>query len=73
MTSVRVIRRYCKGCGLCVAFCEQGVLSMSDKVGPKGFKNVEVTYPGECTGCGRCALMCPDAAIEIVSGQGCPA
>ena len=73
MTTVRLIRRFCKGCGLCVAFCKQEVLRMSDEVDPKGFHVVEIVDPERCTGCARCALMCPEAAVEIVEVEECPA
>ncbi len=73
MTSVRLIKRYCKGCGLCVAFCKQGALKMSDEVGPQGFQIAQVVDPERCTGCAQCALMCPEAGVEIVEEQECPA
>ena len=71
MKSVRVIKRYCKGCGLCVAFCRRGALKMSDDVGASGFQEVEIADPDRCTGCAQCALMCPEAAVEIVITEEC--
>lgn len=60
-----VIREICKGCGLCVEFCAEGVLRMSPEFNAKGFHFAELEAPAKCTGCKNCALICPDAAIEI--------
>jgi 2-oxoglutarate ferredoxin oxidoreductase subunit delta len=63
---VRVLSRYCKGCGLCVEFCRQGKLTIQEKPNRQGIRVAAVKADVECTGCMRCALMCPDAAIELV-------
>jgi len=56
---VHVVReRYCKGCGICVAFCPKQVLVLKNgKVFPE--------KPDLCIGCRMCELRCPDFAIEI--------
>ncbi len=56
---------HCKACGVCLEFCPQDVLGVSEQRNKAGFYPVEVKKPEECTGCGHCALMCPDACIEI--------
>ncbi len=52
---------WCKGCGICVAFCPKSVLAISnDKV---FLQNEE-----KCIFCGQCEMRCPDYAIFIREG-----
>jgi|YelNatPaOPRAMG01_1025707.scaffolds.fasta_scaffold28201_4 2-oxoglutarate ferredoxin oxidoreductase subunit delta len=56
---VVIYPRWCKKCGICVAFCPKNAL---------GFDSQGVPYlanPAECTGCELCAMMCPDLAVEV--------
>jgi len=57
----------CKGCGLCIAVCPQGILHMStDQFNARGYRPVELHDPAQkCTGCTLCALMCPDVALKV--------
>jgi 2-oxoglutarate ferredoxin oxidoreductase subunit delta len=50
--------RWCKGCGICVAFCPKNVLELGE--------DEKVTAPREadCIYCGMCELRCPDFAIQ---------
>jgi len=53
---------FCKGCGICAAFCPQGALEIIDE-------KVRLKDDNECILCGSCELRCPDYAIFIeVSG-----
>jgi 2-oxoglutarate ferredoxin oxidoreductase subunit delta len=54
-----VIReKYCKGCGICVAFCPRQLLVLKNgKVFPE--------RPQICIGCRMCEFRCPDFAIEV--------
>ncbi len=52
---------YCKGCGICVAFCPKGVLELNDH------QKAVVKDPDQCNGCGLCELRCPDMAIEVTT------
>jgi 2-oxoglutarate ferredoxin oxidoreductase subunit delta len=56
---VAIYRAWCKGCGICVAFCPKEVLSMNERGEP------HVTSPERCTGCTWCELRCPDFAISV--------
>jgi 2-oxoglutarate ferredoxin oxidoreductase subunit delta len=56
---VAIYRAWCKGCGICVAFCPKEVLSMNERGEP------QVTGPERCTGCTWCELRCPDFAISV--------
>ncbi|MCD6405929.1 MAG: 4Fe-4S dicluster domain-containing protein [Planctomycetes bacterium] len=65
MPKVVINTKYCKGCGLCVAFCPKGVLAMSASISPRGINPAEVVDEKACIGCLNCTMVCPDAAIEI--------
>ncbi len=53
-----IFRNWCKGCGICVAFCLKGVIEL-DSADEKAF----IAHPENCTLCGTCELRCPDFAI----------
>jgi 2-oxoglutarate ferredoxin oxidoreductase subunit delta len=52
-------REWCKGCGICVAFCPEKVLELDED------EKVIVVSPEKCTACRLCEFRCPDMAIEI--------
>lgn len=53
-----VHERYCKGCGICVAFCPKQLLVLKNgKVFPE--------RPQICIGCRMCEFRCPDFAIQV--------
>lgn len=56
---VRVFQNWCKGCGLCIAFCPQQVLAEDADHHPV------VVQPDRCVACGWCAIHCPDFAIVV--------
>jgi 2-oxoglutarate ferredoxin oxidoreductase subunit delta len=56
---VHVFDNWCKGCGLCIEFCPQGVLVLGLDNRPKPI------YPENCTACRWCELHCPDFAIFV--------
>ncbi len=60
---VRVFGRWCRGCGLCIAFCPTGVFEAGDDGYPR------VRFPDLCTGCEWCEFHCPDMAIDVIRHQ----
>mgnify|MGYP003420674874 FL=1 len=49
----------CKGCGICVAFCPERVLGLSE------LGKVVILKADDCIACGQCELRCPDYAIFV--------
>ena len=56
---VTVFANWCKGCGLCVAFCPQQVFEEDEETHPV------VVHPERCTVCNWCTMHCPDFAIVV--------
>lgn len=50
---------WCKGCGICVAFCPKRVLELDEK------DIARWARPEDCLRCGLCELRCPDLAVEL--------
>jgi len=65
MTKIKFDIEQCKGCGLCVPECPQGIIEMSEAANEAGYFHADVTDPSKCTGCTLCCQMCPDVVIEI--------
>jgi 2-oxoglutarate ferredoxin oxidoreductase subunit delta len=60
---------YCKGCGICVQYCPEKILEISDSVNRRGYYAPRVTDAARCTRCRNCDLYCPDFAIFIVEDE----
>lgn len=56
---VRLFGKWCKGCGLCIAFCPQQVFAEDKDHHPV------VAHPERCTACQWCVIHCPDFAIVV--------
>lgn len=52
--------KFCKGCGICIAFCPKQVLDLDEK------GKIYVTDLEKCISCGQCELRCPDFAIKVI-------
>lgn len=59
---IHVYTKWCKHCGICIAFCPKGVFTIGKDGEPI------VAYPEKCINCGLCAMLCPDFAISGVEG-----
>jgi len=56
--SLKTNQAWCKGCGICVAFCPVKILELKkDKI--------HITDKEKCIKCGLCELRCPDFAIYL--------
>lgn len=53
---------WCKGCGICAAFCPKKVLEVVKE-------KVRMKDPEGCIACGLCELRCPDYAIYLVNKE----
>lgn len=56
---VVIFPTWCKGCGICAAFCPAGVLALDSDGRPV------VVAPEKCTACHWCDTHCPDFAIIV--------
>ncbi len=56
---VTLFGTWCKGCGICIEFCPQGVFEAN------GLGRPVVAHPELCTACHWCDSHCPDLAITV--------
>lgn len=56
--NLTINKEWCKGCGICVAFCPKQVLALNNE-------KAEIVNIENCISCGLCELRCPDSAIYI--------
>jgi 2-oxoglutarate ferredoxin oxidoreductase subunit delta len=60
---IRIIKRFCKSCEICVNFCPEDVLGLGNDL------KVSAINPDRCTACRWCELHCPDLAIFVERGK----
>ncbi len=66
--NIIIDQELCKGCGLCIAFCPQKTIVLSDRLNAAGYLPSTFKSNSECTGCASCATVCPEVAIEVYRG-----
>ncbi len=49
---------WCKGCGICVAFCPRNALELVNE-------RVMLKNANDCILCGQCEQRCPDYAVWL--------
>lgn len=60
---IEVNKDWCKGCGICIAFCPTKVFDTLPDGKPK------VARPEDCIQCMLCEIRCPDLAINVGGGK----
>ena len=66
--SAKIDKERCKGCELCVFYCPQKCLKLSEVLNMSGYSPAELINEESCNSCGMCYIMCPDYTIEIIKG-----
>ena len=61
---VWIDRRFCKGCGICVALCPKNILFIDEE------NKACVAEREMCIGCRQCEFHCPDFAILMEDEDG---
>jgi len=56
---VMLFGTWCKGCGICIEFCPQGVFEADEQGRPV------IAHGERCTACHWCDTHCPDMAITV--------
>ncbi len=64
LRELTINRDWCKGCGICVAFCPGKVLELDNR------EKAIAVRPEVCICCRLCELRCPDLAIEVAIEEG---
>jgi 2-oxoglutarate ferredoxin oxidoreductase subunit delta len=60
---LKINQAWCKGCGICIAFCPKNALELVDG-------KAQLKHDNECIMCSLCELRCPDYAIYVTDGKG---
>jgi ferredoxin len=66
VTTIKIGREKCKGCGACLDVCPHRLLKLFEG-------KVEITDKDACMECGACKINCPYGAVEVNAGVGCAA
>ena len=62
MPVININKAWCKGCGICAAFCPKQVLTVKDG-------KAAAVNESACIGCRMCEYRCPDFAIFVKGGK----
>jgi 2-oxoglutarate ferredoxin oxidoreductase subunit delta len=57
---LEITPEWCKGCGICVAFCPKNVLELDSN------EKITIARLDDCIYCRDCEFRCPDFAIAVV-------
>ncbi len=66
VVTLRLDRKKCVGCGMCLLVCPHAVLSLTNG-------QIEIASRDACMECGACVRNCPAEALYVRSGVGCAA
>jgi len=70
MNSIKLDKKRCKACYLCIDVCPKKLIKKSSEANALGHFPAEFTDPQhQCIGCAMCAVRCPDLAITKVNGK----
>jgi 2-oxoglutarate ferredoxin oxidoreductase subunit delta len=69
MAKIKINKKYCKGCQLCIVFCPRKNIKVDIVLNESGIFPAAIISEEDCTGCGICYLMCPEACIEIEASK----
>jgi len=69
---VFIIPERCKGCEMCVRFCPNEIIQISEAINAKGYHYPEIVQGKEdsCVHCEFCTLVCPEFAIYSLPVDG---
>ena len=59
---LEINKAWCKGCGICIAFCPKNALNLANG-------KAEMVEDNECIRCGICENLCPDFAIYLLEEE----
>jgi len=66
VAKINIKKERCKGCGLCVIYCQGKNIELSKEMNARGLHfAVFSDKDSKCNGCSRCYIICPDMAIEV--------
>ncbi len=63
--SVKILKHYCKGCGLCISVCREEKIDVNPLPNERGIQQALIVPDADCSGCLRCSVICPEGGIEI--------
>ena len=64
VSTLRIDREKCTGCGMCVEVCPRGVLEINDR-------KAAIVELDACIECGACMKNCAFGALSVHAGVGC--
>lgn len=64
VTTLRLDREACIGCGRCLEVCPHGVFELTER-------KSRIVDLDACMECGACARNCPVNALSVKNGVGC--